>query len=224
MIEGQHVCVADLAAWSASRIPSGRRFVLGIAGPPAAGKSTLSANLAVALSVGCRVPAQIAPMDGFHRTNAELSAAGALDRKGEPDTFDVAGFLAHLKSLRESAFGEVVHWPIFDRGIDDPTPDALRFSDEKVAIVEGNYLLLEKPGWREVAGYLDEVWYLDAADQVIVPRLTERHLRGGKSAARVRAKVADSDMPNARLIAATSVRADLVLREIDGRYRIETVR
>lgn len=224
MIEGHEVSVGDLAAWTAARVPADRRFVLGIAGPPAAGKSTLSVNLVAALNTSCRVPAQIAPMDGFHRTSAELSAVGALHRKGEPDTFDVAGFVACLTLLRDRAFGELVPWPAFDRVADDPVPDAIGFTDERVAVVEGNYLLLDQPGWREVAGHLDEVWYLAASDQVIEPRLTERHLRGGRTAAQVRAKVADSDLPNARLVAATAARADLVLREIDGRYRIEAVR
>ncbi|WP_067470535.1 hypothetical protein [Nocardia amamiensis] len=60
--------------------------MLGIAGPPAAGKSTLSQSLAAAITAAQAIPAGIAPMDDFHKTSAELDAVGARHRKGQPDT------------------------------------------------------------------------------------------------------------------------------------------
>ncbi|WP_067470536.1 hypothetical protein [Nocardia amamiensis] len=85
-------------------------------------------------------------------------------------------------------------------------------------MVEGNYLLLGQPGWAEVSSHLDEVWYLDAEDRVIERRLTDRCLLGGKTAEQAQIKITNSDMPNARLIAGTRDRADMVLREIAGNY------
>ncbi|WP_040786015.1 nucleoside/nucleotide kinase family protein [Nocardia pneumoniae] len=224
MRSGSEVPVAQLAAWVCTRVSAQRRYVLGIAGPPAAGKSTLSQNLAAAITAAQAIPAGIAPMDGFHKTSAELDAVGARHRKGQPDTFDVARFVARLKLLREAPLGERVHWPIYDRGLHDPVPNAITFADQRIAVVEGNYLLLDQPGWAEVRSHLDEVWYLDADDRVIERRLTERHLLGGKTAKQAQIKITSSDMPNARLIAGTRDRADTVLCEITGNYFICDVR
>ncbi|WP_036494062.1 nucleoside/nucleotide kinase family protein [Nocardia sp. BMG111209] len=218
MSSGFEISVIELAAEVVARIPDGRRYVLGIAGPPAAGKSTLAQNLAAAVWSEHAVPAEIAPMDGFHKTSAELEAVGARHRKGEPDTFDVAGFVERLKLLREAPLGQRVMWPIYDRGLHDPVPDAITFAAQRLAVVEGNYLLLDQPGWSEVRAHLDEVWYLDAKDDVIERRLTDRHLLGGKTIEQAKVKIADSDMPNARLIAGTRDHASSVLRENGGRY------
>ena len=224
MRAGREVAVAELAAWVAARVPAHRRYLLGIAGPPAAGKSTLSQLLAAAVTADHGISAEIAPMDGFHQTSAELDAVGARHRKGQPDTFDVGAFVERLKLLREAPLGHHVPWPIYDRDLHDPVPDAISFSDQQMAVVEGNYLLLDQPGWVEVASQLDEVWYLDAEDRVIERRLTERHLRGGKTAEQADTKISDSDMPNARLIAGSRGRANAVLRETAGSYAICEVR
>jgi pantothenate kinase len=224
MRSGSEVRVDDLAAWVSTRVSTKRRYVLGIAGPPAAGKSTLAQNLAAAITAAQAIPAEIAPMDGFHMTSAELDAVGARHRKGQPDTFDVVGFVARLKQLREAPLGQPVRWPIYDRALHDPVSDAITFDHHRVAVVEGNYLLLDQPGWSEVRSHVDEVWYLDAEGSVIERRLTDRHLLGGKTAEQARIKIADSDMPNARLIAGTRDRADLVLCETAGNYLICRVR
>ena len=220
MRAGAEITLTELAATVSSRIPAQGRYLLGIAGPPAAGKSTLSRQLVAAVRAEQTVPAQIAPMDGFHRTSAELDAAGARHRKGEPDTFDTAGFVARLRRLRTAPLGRPVPWPDFDRARDDPVPDAIVFTGQRLAVVEGNYLLLEQPGWAQVRAQLDEVWYLHAEQEVIEPRLVDRHRHGGMTIHQARVKVADSDLPNARLIAGTRAAADLVLREDGGSYAV----
>ena len=74
----------------------GRRAVLGIAGPPGGGKSTLAERVVDAL--GDR--AAFVPMDGFHLAQPELVRLGRRDRMGAPDTFDAAGYVALLERLR----------------------------------------------------------------------------------------------------------------------------
>jgi len=198
MFVGSEIAVTELAAWVATRVLADRRYLLGIAGPPAAGKSTLSQLLAAAITAERGILAEIAPMDGFHRTSAELDAVGAHHRKGQPDTFEVAAFVERLKLLREASLGHRVPWPIYDRDLHDPVPDAIGFSDQRVAVVEGNYLLLDQPGWAEIRSQLDEVRYVDAEDRVIELRLTERHLRGARPPSRrtPRSAIAICPMPS----------------------------
>ncbi len=194
------------------------RFLLGIAGPPGAGKSTLAQRLCVELGRAGR-SAVVAPMDGYHLRNEVLRARNAVGRKGEPDTFDAAGFVADLRLLRETPVGVPVPWPLFDRAIDEPTESGVVVADERIVIVEGNYLLLtdaEAPGWAEVRGLLDECWYLDAPRPVLTERLLDRHVAGGRTPDEASAKVSGSDLRNADLIAASRGRADRVLTA-DGR-------
>ncbi|MEV5649637.1 nucleoside/nucleotide kinase family protein [Nocardia sp. NPDC052254] len=206
--------LAERVLAAARAVGSAHRYLLGITGPPGAGKSRLAAHLATSLDGR----ALVAGMDGFHLPNATLRAIGAVDRKGQPDTFDVAGFVERLMALRDNEIQ--VPWPVYDRALHDPVADAVMFGDQRIAIVEGNYLLLDRPGWSRVRAQLDEVWYLDADESVIADRLRRRHLRGGKSPERARAMVSASDLPNARLIARGRERADLVLTATTGGFHI----
>jgi len=196
------------------------RFVLGIAGPPGAGKSTLAARLRrrIADIAGSETVA-IAPMDGFHLTNAELARRGWTDHKGEPHTFDVAAYVATLRQLRRSTAALTV--PIYDRARHEPRPDGARFGPEtSIVITEGNYLLLDTDGWSQVRDCLDEVWFLHAERALLAERLFARHVSGGKAAEVARRKVETSDLRNADLVASGLDRADLVLADDDGEYRL----
>ncbi|MGW7457333.1 nucleoside/nucleotide kinase family protein [Streptomyces sp. NPDC054797] len=193
--------------------PTGRgnRRILGIAGPPGAGKSTLAARLAAAL--GPR-KAVVVPMDGFHLAGAELVRLGLADRKGAPETFDAAGYACLLDRLRHprGATGATVYAPAFDRSLEEPIAGSIPVAPEvPLVITEGNYLLHDAGEWASVRPLLDEAWYLAPDEELRVRRLVERHVRHGKDPAYARAWVARSDEANARLIAPGRHRADLVL-------------
>ena len=185
------------------------RALLGLVGPPGAGKSTLAA----ALQAEFAKVAQVVPMDGFHLANAELERLGRRDRKGAPDTFDAAGYAALLRRLLAQADDEVVYAPEFRREIEEPVANAIPvFARTQLVITEGNYLLLAEEPWAQVHGLLDEVWYVDVDDALRVERLTQRHVQFGRSAAEAAAWVAATDEPNARLIETSRSRASFVFR------------
>ena len=183
--------------------------MLGLVGPPGAGKSTLAA----ALQAAWPESSQVVPMDGFHLASIELARLGRAHRKGAPDTFDVAGFAALLRRLREQAPGEVVYAPEFRREIEEPVAGAIALRhDTRLLIVEGNYLLLGDDQWAPVAAMLDEVWFVDVDDDLRRSRLVARHQAFGRSIEAARAWVEKTDEPNARRIAACRQRADWCVR------------
>jgi pantothenate kinase len=185
-------------------LANGPRRMLGVVGPPGAGKSTLASLMVQA--VGER--AQAVPMDGFHLAQTELARLGRASRKGAPDTFDAAGYAALLRRLREPVAGEVVYAPDFRREIEEPVAGALPvFPDTPLIVTEGNYLLLEDGPWQPVAGLLDEVWYLQVDASLRLERLAERHIQFGRSREEALAWIASTDEPNARRIEAVRHRA-----------------
>jgi pantothenate kinase len=184
-----------------------QRKILGLVGPPGAGKSTL----AVALQREFAALSQVVPMDGFHLANVELQRLGRADRKGAPDTFDTGGYLSLLQRLRQQDKGEIVYAPEFRRDLEEPIAGAIAVhAKTQLVITEGNYLLHDEGAWASIAGLLDEVWFVDVDDGLRNDRLVQRHRQFGRSQEAALAWVAGTDEPNARLIAATKTRADVL--------------
>ena len=71
------------------------RTVLGIAGGPGTGKSTVAQKLVAELG---DVAAYV-PMDGFHMKHSKLEALGTAIDKGMPHTFEGAAFAYFLERL-----------------------------------------------------------------------------------------------------------------------------
>ena len=187
----------------------GQRTMLGLAGAPGAGKSTVAQRLLEALPGR----AVVVPMDGYHLANTELARLGRAGRKGAPDTFDSAGYVAMLARLRQRVPGEVVYAPEYRREIEEAVAGAIAVPPEiELVITEGNYLLLDDGHWAGVRAQLDAVWYVDVAHELRRERLAARHMRYGRTAEQAHAWVWQTDEPNAVLVEASKVRADLVLR------------
>jgi pantothenate kinase len=187
------------------------RLIVGLAGPPAAGKSTLATALAAALTNDEGAPSVAIPMDGFHLANAELGRLGLADRKGAPETFDATGFVHLLRRLR-SGDPSTVYAPTFNRHVNESIGSAIPVPpDVRVVVTEGNYLLLDVPPWHEVRTLLDVALYLDAPQSTRHSALVRRQLARGLSQPAARAWAGGSDAANAKLIESTRERADHVL-------------
>ncbi|MEV1292205.1 nucleoside/nucleotide kinase family protein [Pseudonocardia sp. NPDC049635] len=203
----------DLVDRAARLVPAGGRALLGIAGAPGAGKTTLAVALVRALTA-TGVAAVHVPMDGFHLADVELARLGRSDRKGAPDTFDPAGYAALLRRLREAGSRETgpVYAPAFDREIEQPVAGSIPVPPEcRLVVSEGNYLLVDTPQWHPVRTGFDEIWFQEADAELRRERLVARHVRFGRTPAAARAWVLRTDEPNARLVDATITRADLVV-------------
>jgi pantothenate kinase len=188
---------------------AGSRRLLGIAGAPGAGKSTLTALLAEHLPEGSCV---VVPMDGFHLADAALARLGRLERKGAPDTFDAAGYVALLQRLRGARPRDASVWaPAFERELEQPIAGSIEVpADVPLVITEGNYLLADET-FAPVRGLLDARWFVETAEELRLRWLVARHERFGKPPAQARQWALGPDEDNARLVAATRARAQLVI-------------
>lgn len=189
---------------------TGGRRVLGLAGTPGAGKSTVSGALLTALGDD----AVLVGMDGFHLANEELVRLGRRDRKGAPDTFDVEGYVALLDRIRA---GHEVYAPRFDRGLEESIGSAVLVpAGVPLVITEGNYLLHDAFGWDAVASRLDEIWFLDVDAEERRERLIARRLSHGHASDEAVAWVREVDERNAAVVERGRHRADLVVTVSDA--------
>ena len=198
---------AQLAATIRAKAQAQGRFLTALAGPPGAGKSTLAAELVAALGQG----AKAVPMDGFHYDDAVLIARGARARKGAPDTFDVAGFRHLLTRLRTE---DEVAIPLFDRDLEISRAGAdIVGPQDRILIVEGNYLLLNEAPWPDLAPLFDLTIWIDVPEAELDRRLLARWAHYGKTPVEARAWIDGNDMPNIRRVVAGSRPANLVIRQ-----------
>ncbi|MCY3947007.1 MAG: nucleoside/nucleotide kinase family protein [Anaerolineaceae bacterium] len=168
--------------------------------------------------------AQALSIDGFHFPNRVMKRRTILrdgkqrlmhDYKGAPESFDLAGIRKKLSALRQ---GESIRWPLYDRKIHDPVEDAIAVT-RPLLIIEGNYVLLDAPGWRELRDLANFGIFLETDVDLTRERLRQRKLRGGYDEDWVVGHYARSDGPNTALILGQRLTADITLswRDADGR-------
>jgi pantothenate kinase len=193
------------------------RAILGIAGSPGVGKSTIVDRLLVRIRavMGEQWAAHV-PMDGFHLADVQLERLGLRDRKGAPETFDAAGYANLLKRVVQE-LETPVYVPGFDRTLEQPLAGALVvLPAARLVITEGNYLLLDEPAWVRARRVMAAVWFVAGAEPVRIQRLVDRHVEFGKSPQAAKAWVAEIDQPNADLVSTTAINADRIVVQDAG--------
>ena len=185
-------------------------FIIAIAGPPATGKSTLAEKLTEDLRTSGQTAAYC-PMDGFHKTNAQLEAEGLRSVKGRIDTFDGGAFAEAVARLSS---GDGFWWPRYSRHTHEPVPEGTRIDgNETVCIVEGNYILMPQEPWNAAASHFDLSIFLDVPDALLIDRLVPRHVRSGRTVAEAKNKIANADMPNAATVRSSKGAADILFQD-----------
>lgn len=207
------------------------KYIVGLAGPPGAGKSTIASEVVQRINktwpqkapqmdeqVGSPDIATVLPMDGFHLYRHQLDAMEdpkeAHARRGAPWTFDPARLLNCLQTLRSQGS---VYAPSFDHGVGDPIEDDIFVTlEHKIVIVEGNYLLLEEGVWKDISATFDEKWFIDVDLDTAMERVLKRHIsKSRKSPDEAKHRIEYNDRPNAEMIIKSKKNADLVIRSID---------
>ena len=232
-MDGLHRRLAErIQEVSSSRQP--QRTIIGIAGPPGCGKSTIAAHVVQLLNDSQQDKASpkqnlamAIGMDGFHYTRAQLDAfPDALEmhkRRGAPWTFDVEAILSFLHDLQASsdvpaAFRHIVYAPSFDHKTKDPIPGNLHVpADVEILILEGNYLLLDSEGWNQIDESLDLKVFVDVDTCLARDRVSARHVQAGiePTLEHARKRFAYNDALNGEMIRSNKLAYDIMIHSIN---------
>ena len=182
--------------------------MIGMAGPPAAGKSTTAEALAAAIRDAGQT-ATVIPMDGFHYDDAVLETLGLRSRKGSPPTFDAAGFRVLLERLKARENNIAI--PHFDRSLELSRAAAeLVSADIRFLVIEGNYLLLNEAPWSSLRPLFDMPVYLHVPLAELDRRLVARWDHFGRERQAARKWIDGNDLPNIRHVLERSAPADVI--------------
>ena len=210
----------------------GRRCIVGIAGPPGAGKTTFSEVFRAVWNADCEdgAPCAVLGQDGYHKRNDELSKeaytspqgkdATLRQYKGVPESFDLDRLAKDLCALREGLGKDSDVLPKYDRSVHEPVDGDAVAASQDVVVVEGLYLLSSA-----FAGLLDLSIYVDCSDQDSQERVVSRKVENGTPRADAEEQYGRVD--SISMAAVKSTRGDADVR-VDfgsegGRFAISSV-
>jgi len=194
----------------------GERAYIFLAAPPGTGKSVL-AELLQQEAASEQLELDVVGLDGFHRSNQYLAThtinqgdgpVPLAQVKGAPETFD----LGQLKRYLEQGRHQALAWPVYNRVTHEPETPAKQVT-APVVIVEGNYLLLNEPGWGNLADHAALCMFITATPELLKERLVVRKQQGGLDRATAEEFVARSDLVNVNRVLENSMvnRAQILL-------------
>lgn len=188
-----------------------RRVLVGIAGAPGVGKSTLTANIIGILNQMVDGSAARVPMDGFYMPKARLEASGLIDKRGAPESFDASGYVAILQRIKKTH--EALAVPSFSRRRNDVVPQAFTIAaNVPIIVAEGAYLLLDTPPWDHIRDLLDLCIFVTAPRAEVAKRLRSRPLPADPAERKAALeRIETVELASFDLAHKTASRADLVL-------------
>ena len=224
----EEVFLPLLRYWTGLQQKKKRRVLVMLAAPPGAGKTTLAhfwAQLSRTTPGLCPITA--ISMDGFHRRQEYLLThcirrgdedVPMVRVKGAPETFDLALLLQRVAKLSS---GADCPWPEYNRLTHNPIENAYLVTGDLI-LLEGNYLLLDAPGWQTLRHYADSTVRITADPEQLRQRLVDRKTASGTARAEAERFVEFSDMANAELCLSHSMPADITLHLTkEGTFRPE---
>lgn len=190
------VFLPALKEWTRKQAEAGRRIFIFLMGAPGSGKSTLALFLEqLSRRTPGITPIQALGMDGFHYDNETLQRLHLQARKGAPFTFDTQAL--HEKIVEGRTCDN--WWPVYSRKIHDPVPNQIRLQSP-IILIEGNYLFLDAPGWKELASLADERVWLETDPALLQQRLIDRKRQGGSTLAQAVSHYETSDRLNIQCV------------------------
>lgn len=215
--EIDELLVPMLTRMSEMQREKNKRLLVFLAAPPGAGKSTLSSFLQK-ISEERRelTDIQAVGMDGFHRRQEYLLTHTALkdgkevrmvDIKGAPVTFDLTALRNRIERVLDE---KTVGWPSYDRHLHNPVEDVITVQKD-IVLLEGNYLLLDEEGWRDLKKLADLTVFIKADETMLRKRLVDRKIKSGNTPEAAAKFVDYSDMANVRLCLLRFCEPDIML-------------
>ncbi|KAL2683422.1 hypothetical protein Neosp_007892 [[Neocosmospora] mangrovei] len=210
--------------WTRKQLAEGdnARLLVALAGAPGSGKSTIAYHVAKIVSALPDGPSIIAlSADGFHFPLSTLrswpNATEALARRGAPWTFNGHGLVAMVNTLRRR--NETIVFPTFDHAVKDPVDDGVMVQPSiQVCILEGNYLLSDEAPWNDIAGLVDDRWYVHVEPGLAQKRVALRHIEAGIETALEKAfkRAEENDMVNGEYVESRSRgRYDMLIESVE---------
>lgn len=192
-----------------------RRILIFLAGPPAVGKSTLAIFLEkLSRERNDLNSIQSLSLDGFHYNNKYLKENNLYNIKGMPETYDIDNFKKYLEAIQYKN----IKWPIYDRNLHNPIMDKVDVTAD-IILIEGNWLLLNEIGWRDLRSLCDYSIFIKAEEVLLKNRLIQRKIKGGLDKEKALEFYKRTDSKNIQRVMCYSYSADLTLNMLEsGEY------
>lgn len=192
------------------------RLIIGIAGIPGSGKSTMADYICHRLNQPDSQQVISVSMDGFHYSKSQLKRfadpEAAFARRGAPWTFDSKQFCEALAKFKQQPEQDL-YWPSFDHAHGDPITNAIRIpTATNVLIVEGLYVLHREHGFENAQQWIDESWYIDLDFDQAMSQLALRHQQAwGFTPIQAAERIAQNDALNAHIAEQSKINANHIM-------------